>query len=316
MKVLHIIAISCIVVGLLLGVTALALEDFNMYLFDTNKYIEGSETLTADFAHIKIDTIEGHIRLIRTEEDTCRVEYKCREKVEYRIAVEDDTLVIKTDDQRKWYDHITFFSFLNSELTIYLPESHYASLRIETTTGKVEIPRDFDFDTATVEATTGHIDYAAYNSENVTLSVTTGNVTVRRCTLNQLSVESTTGDIIVNSVNAGKMKLELTTGDIQVDNCVAGSLAIQSSTGDVELENTRVINEMKITATTGDVEFEHCDAGSILIETTTGDVEGSLLSPKIFIANTDTGDVRVPQTTTGGTCKITCTTGDIEITIQ
>ena len=55
---------------------------------------------------------------------------------------------------------------------------------------------------------------------------------------------------------------------------------------------------------TGDVKFDACDASEISVKTDTGDVTGSLLTDKVFITNTDTGRVNVPQTATGGRCEI------------
>lgn len=43
---------------------------------------------------------------------------------------------------------------------------------------------------------------------------------------------------------------------------------------------------------------------------------GSLLSDKIFFAQSDVGSVDVPKTTTGGICEITTATGAIEMTID
>ena len=40
------------------------------------------------------------------------------------------------------------------------------------------------------------------------------------------------------------------------------------------------------------------------------------LTEKIFIAKTDTGEIKVPETTSGGKCKITTDTGDIKIEIK
>ena len=57
--------------------------------------------------------------------------------------------------------------------------------------------------------------------------------------------------------------------------------------------------------------FDRCDAAELSITTDTGDVKGTLLSDKVFIARTDTGRVHVPETTNGGKCKITTSTGDI-----
>jgi hypothetical protein len=43
---------------------------------------------------------------------------------------------------------------------------------------------------------------------------------------------------------------------------------------------------------------------------------GTLLSSKVFIIKTDTGDVDVPKSTVGGRCEITTSTGDVEISIN
>ena len=67
---------------------------------------------------------------------------------------------------------------------------------------------------------------------------------------------------------------------------------------------------------TGNVKFNDCDAAEIYVKTDTGDVTGSLLSDKVFIANSDTGRIDVPKTVTGGRCEIDTDTGDIRITVK
>ena len=62
--------------------------------------------------------------------------------------------------------------------------------------------------------------------------------------------------------------------------------------------------------------FTACDAGELHVKTDTGDVTGSLLSDKIFFAESDVGSVDVPKTTTGGVCEIQTNTGNIAITID
>lgn len=75
-------------------------------------------------------------------------------------------------------------------------------------------------------------------------------------------------------------------------------------------------SNFNIERSTGDVTFTRCDASEITFLTDTGDVRGTLLSNKIFIYDTDTGDVELPESTTGGKCKITTDTGDIVISIE
>ena len=51
------------------------------------------------------------------------------------------------------------------------------------------------------------------------------------------------------------------------------------------------------------------------VTTDTGDVKGTLLSDKIFFAETKTGRKDVPKTTAGGKCEIKTDTGDIIISV-
>ena len=59
--------------------------------------------------------------------------------------------------------------------------------------------------------------------------------------------------------------------------------------------------------------FKDIDAATIVARTDTGDIEGTILSDKVFMAKADTGDVKVPESLTGGACKLTTDTGDITI---
>ena len=72
-------------------------------------------------------------------------------------------------------------------------------------------------------------------------------------------------------------------------------------------------NEMPQTV---DLKMNGTSDASITVTTDTGDVRGSLLTDKVFLTETDTGDIDVPKTTTGGRCQITTNTGDIKISIK
>jgi hypothetical protein len=67
---------------------------------------------------------------------------------------------------------------------------------------------------------------------------------------------------------------------------------------------------------TGDVIFDGFDAENIYVNVSTGDITGTILSSKLFIAESGTGDVEVPRTYEGGKCILTTGTGDIYITYK
>ena len=93
------------------------------------------------------------------------------------------------------------------------------------------------------------------------------------------------------------------------------NLTAFSDTGDISLDKVVAKEKFSLKVDTGDIKFSKADAGEILAETDTGNISGTLLTDKIFIARTDTGKVDVPETESGGKCKVTTDTGDIKITI-
>ena len=206
--------------------------------------------------------------------------------------------MIRSSDSRQWYEHLFSFASHSPKVVIYLPQSAYASLQIDTHTGDVTIPSGFTFDTLTVNNNTGDVECSA--------SVT-----------KTLTVKEDTGDISLSCPNAGELDITASTGDIDVTSAkVKGTVSVKSSTGDITLTDTVAEKKFQIESSTGDVGFRGCDAADIKVKTSTGDVTGTLLSDKIFVTDTSTGDVKVPQTSSGGRCEISTSTGDILIQIQ
>ena len=93
----------------------------------------------------------------------------------------------------------------------------------------------------------------------------------------------------------------------------AGNVSSIGDTGKLNMKNVIASEGFELERKTGDIRFEDCDAGEIRVRTSTGDVTGTLRTPKIFLTKTSTGKIVVPDSTTGGRCEITTTTGDIQL---
>ena len=87
------------------------------------------------------------------------------------------------------------------------------------------------------------------------------------------------------------------------------------NTGDIVLDNVITEEKLSLERSTGDVRFESCDAAEIFVKTDTGDVTGTLLTDKVFLAQSNTGELAVPNSVVGGRCEISTNTGDIKIDI-
>lgn len=133
---------------------------------------------------------------------------------------------------------------------------------------------------------------------------------------NSVYIKESTGDVSIEKMSVISLDINLSTGDVFLSDVACKILSTSGNTGDVYLKNVTAAKNLSITRSTGDIELLNSDAFEISVNTDTGDVKGTLLSPKIFITQTDTGKIDVPHTTEGGKCEITTDTGDIEIEVK
>lgn len=132
----------------------------------------------------------------------------------------------------------------------------------------------------------------------------------------ELLVKNSTGDVkVAKDLAFQKAEVSVTTGNVFWNGAVGSKLHITGTTGCIHVQDV-VCDEMQIKSSTGDVKLSRVDALKIEIKTTTGSVTGTLLSDKIFTAKSTTGKVSVPPSAGEGECKVTVTTGNIQITIE
>ncbi len=289
--------------------------------WDFNKFSTVTlETTTHDieetFQNISINTKATNITF--RPSDSAQSKIVCHEDVKQKsaVTVENGTLTIQSVDERAWYDYLTLTGNNEPTITVYLPQTQYANLSIETTTGDVKIPNNFLFNSVNISGSTCDVECSASVINDLTVNISTGDITLEEVTASSISLTVSTGDIDLNKVAiANDLTVQASTGKTELSHVTSKNYTHNSGTGDVEMENVFISGKMQIKTSTGDVEFDHCDAGEIDVETSTGDVEGSLLSPKAFEVESDTGEENTPPSSNGGKCKIRCTTGDIRITI-
>ena len=288
-----------------------------------------------NFSSISIDADTTDISFLPSTDEKCTVELFEKKKLPHMVSVKNDTLTV-TKAEKKWYDYINFFNFSTPKITVYLPAAEYQRLSIKGSTGDISVSRNFKFDTLDIKLSTGKVMLEGIKANTIGITLSTGDTTLNEieCSGN-IRIQSSTGDTSLRKTNSASISITASTGDISVSTVdCTGDISIKNSTGkstltDVRCENliteastgdlqmTSVIANKKfsIERDTGDVRFDRCDAAEILVETDTGNVSGTLLTDKIFITRTDTGTIRVPESTQGGKCKITTDTGNITVSI-
>ncbi len=311
------IAAACLMaVGLLVFLGAMAVFKFDFTKLNTEQYTENTYEEEEAFDKISVDVSETQVVFAPSNDGKCRVNCYERERVKYSVSVEQGTLIIDEVDTRRWYEHIGI-QFGGKKMTVYLPEKEYASLMIDTSTGDVDIPNDFTFESIDITGDTSDVTCRASASGDITVKVSTGDVRLTDVNCANFFGESTTGSITLKQVAASAcIDMKSNTGDVELECCDIEQLFVETDTGMISLKQVIASDCFHIKSDTGDVDFAGCDAAQIFVETDTGDVAGTLLSDKVFITETDTGDVDVPKTITGGRCEITTDTGNIEIDIR
>lgn len=282
-KMISISIISLIVVGILFSFgRAIYLKSFE----ETNTYI-----IEETFNNVNINVQTDKINIYLSEEN--KIEYTENKNITIETKVINDTLMIERIDNRKFYDQI--FNFTSFKLDLYLSKDSIDLLNIDNSTGDITINQGFTINSVNIDNSTGDTEIKS----NVT---------------NNLFIENSTGDIkIDNCKNTGNINIKTDTGDVYLLNVNCKKLDINIDTGDTKLINTLIENDFNMKGSTGKLYLDEFDALNIYVKLSTGDVKGTILSSKFFIANSDTGIVKVPETREGGECRITVDTGNIII---
>lgn len=315
-KVWLIMAASLVLIGCMIfgGVMHMVKWDFTK--LSTGSYETNQNEINEAFNNISIETDTADVAFALSDDGECRVECYEEKKAKHSVSVEEDTLLIRIDNKKAWYDYIGIH-FGSPKITVYLPKAEYTSLLINESTGDIEIPKDFHFGDVDISLSTGDVDFCASASEKIKIKTSTGDIRVEKISAGALDLLVSTGKVTVSDVSCeGDVTVGVSTGKTYLTDARCKNVISNGNTGDISLKNVIAAEKVSIKRSTGNVQFDGTDAAEIFVETDTGDVRGSLLTDKVFIAQTDTGSVDVPKTVTGGRCEISTDTGDIKITIK
>lgn len=316
-KIWLLAAAGLVVLGMLGFVCVMALNHWDFGALGSSNFKTDTVSISERFENITVCSDTAEIRFLPSDDGKCRVDFYDDETMRsHSAAVKDGTLTIETADMRNWYDRIGF-TYGTPQITVCLPQTQYAALVIDEHTGNIVIPGDFAFQCIDITASTGDVACFASASGPVRVLIDTGDIRVENLSAGALELGVSTGRVDVCSVACkGDMRLTVSTGKAFLTDLTCRSFASVGSTGDISMENVTAEGLISVERSTGDVKLAQCDAAELLFKTDTGDVTGSLRSEKVFIAQSETGRIEVPETTSGGKCKITTDTGKIAITVS
>lgn len=275
------IGLLLIGVGIIVGFAGFALMGFRFkgltQKIDIREYTDES-----NIEKIVVNTDISDVSVGITDAEKIIITYGESKSIKINISVENGTLTIKEKGSANWFDMLSFIHFGNNEfkVKILIPEKALGEISISSDTGDISL-------------------------EDINVK---GNI----------KLDTDTGDIFIktkeaDSVSYDDINIKTDTGDVKLTDVKAANLNVKVDTGNIELNNTLVDDILKIKTSTGDVKVEKSDAEEIEIKTSTGNIKASFLTEKVFVTSSSTGDIRVPESYQGGKCKLTTSTGDINV---
>ena len=277
------------------------------------------EVLTEDFTNFDFNLDVSDLTFVKTNDGTKKIVFQEQKKQKHEYTVQDGTLKVTFKDTRLW--HEKWFSFGQIKVTVYLPESTYGNLKIDTDTGDTNIPGDFTFDSFHLEGHTGDLNMSANVTNGYYAKLSTGDMRLTSIATKSMELKTSTGKMTLTDVDVQEdLTMNISTGDITLTSVTAKNLYknkdSKGSTGKVKLVDTVVSENIIIKCGTGDILLTDSDAHDLNLETSTGDIKGTLLTGKIFSAHTSTGHISVPDNDlNGGQCIAKSSTGDIVLKI-
>ena len=316
-KIRLISAAALIFIGLIIFVGVMTMLKWDFKKLSTVKYETNEYAVNEIFTNISVKTQASKVTFATSDTDTVKVICNEQKNLRHEVFVNDGTLTVKIKDTRKWYEYIGIgFGFGSTGITVYLPSGSYGASSIKTSTGDIEIPKDFSFESLDISGSTADVNCRASVKGIIKIKVSTGDIKIENLSAGALDLTVSTGQITANGISCtGELKSKCSTGKISFTDLSCESLVSEGDTGDIYLKNVIATEKFDIKRDTGDVKFDGCDAGEIFVTTDTGDVKGTLLSEKVFIPRSKTGQVTVPKTVNGGRCEITTDTGNIIISL-
>lgn len=237
-----------IVYGLLLlfiiGVvgTIISVSASGGFSLDTYNVSEKVVVNNKDFSKIEIDLSSSDLTVLPTTEKEITVELngkiskKLKKKIKLDVKERDNTLKIELKDE----DQIKFnigVMIVDTNVEVYLPEKIYESLKIDLSSGDIEI-------------------------ENIKSK--------------EFILEASSGDIIVRDLEATINQFHTSSGEIKASNII-GNIAADTSSGDITIQNEEVTGDIKAEASSGNVtvEFEK-EPSSLAIQFKANSGEGEV----------------------------------------
>ena len=193
-------------------------------LLATNTY-----DVTEDFSSIRINGGECSVKLLPSDDDTCKVVILETKKIHHTVKVTDGTLSINRWDDRSWLDHLGLYLY-PLEVSIYLPQKQLDNIYINVASGSIHI-ENITCRELNASAASGHIFVWNSYADTVDLKTVSGKIGFYNGDSKNITMKTVTGGIDANLQSGKTFDVHTTSGRITVppdsspDTCTASTVS-------------------------------------------------------------------------------------------
>lgn len=284
--------------------------------------VEQSFQLKDSFRDIQIDCDACDLYIKPAGSGEPAVHYEGDKRYLPTVELRDGTLYVDATDKRDlpWYLRVfdvNFFSWIDNRVTVTLPETALGALKIEHASGKTELDAGLSFASLDLRAASGAVELSCDVTERLFVDCASGAVNLSGIRCGSAEVESSSGGVALSDMTVeGALTIRHSSGGTTLEQVQCGSLDIDSSSGTIHLTDTLAAETFTVSSSSGGIKLTDCDGGEISLHTGSGSVKGTLRTEKIFYANAGSGSVHVPESTSGGICRVKTGSGSIDLDIS
>lgn len=315
--VLLIISAVVLLLGLAAAGGALWYSDFNIKSFD-NVYERDVLESSSLINFITVDSESARVIILPSEDEKCIVKYTGLEPEICSAEITTGNLSVEQKSVPV-FRGFTGVRFTESRIDIYLPNSYYESLNVETESGSVSVFDGFSCRKSHIKTESGSVKISFSDDESTSVSVSTQSGSIAAKGINALedvSLESESGSIIASDIKTDYLQASTRSGRIEVSDAQVSRSVIDSKSGRIELTDFISFHSLKANTQSGAILLYGVDSENIDMESASGRIAGSLLSQKRFDASSASGSVNVPKSGGDGECRIKTASGSINIEIK
>lgn len=268
-KVLLIIGTACVVLGLIVGVTAFAFARFDYQALSTTKPYEeyAFQAKSADIDTIEFSGVSDNVQVQYGPVKTIEIAYWANGDYYYTLSEDSGhTLSMEFDQGRNWFGlnfglDLAFDAFATRDVVITLPKSFEGSLNIKTVSGNTFIDAPSSLESIDIDTISGNVDFNCEDIESISINGVSGWVDFSCKATGRIKIDTISGNVDFSSGSINQLKFNSLSGNIEgrvADDVADYTIKADTLSGDLDIPRTanKAKNSMDFDTTSGNVRID------------------------------------------------------------